>query len=224
MRSILTVLALAGSVASAGARTLSFPGGDVQVTDEAATLVQGGKTLRLEAQFVSKGWGFPTVKGGLRDARVEDGRLKLRFEGVAPAGAVYQDNLPMLFVLSGAAADYPVGLIRLGNGSVAAFDKGCIWGFGKTVEFNTFGLRLSWDESLTQSFWNNPQTKRWSVRLNTKGTKEADGSTRFVLPLTVEKADVRISRPLDLLAEKRTSYGRVLYPPQYRPLCVSKWI
>lgn len=224
MRGILMVLALSGSVATASARTLSFSGGDVQVTDEAAMLVRDGKTLRIEAQFVAKGWGFGTVKGGLRDARVEDGRLKLRFEGVAPSGAVHQDNLPMLVVLSGAAADYPEGLVRLGNGAVAAFDKGSVWGFGKTVEFNTFGLRLSWDESLTQSFWNNPQTKRWSVRLNTKGTKEADGSTRFVLPLTVEKADVRISRPIDLLAQKRTQYGRVLYPPQERPLDVSKWI
>ncbi len=186
-------------------------------------LTQGERTLRIDACFVAKGWGFRPIKDAIREVSCEGDTLKVEFRAVSPAGAQWQDNLPMLIIVRGDASSYPDGRLRIGS-AVASFDKANVWGYGKAVESDTFGCRFSVGTSMSMSFWNNLSSRQWSLRFHTKGAKQADGSTLYEETLSLSKARIVIPKPVDMVAQKRTQYGRVLYPPQEKEFDPRAWI
>ena len=123
----------------------------------------------------------------------------------------------------------PSAKIKLG-GAAASFDKANVWGWGTTLESDTFGLAFTAGSKMSISFWNRPETKSWNVRFHTKGIEQTDGSTLFKETLTIGKKGVAVprqqdSKPMaDMVAQKRVQYGRILYPPQEKGFNPDEWI
>ena len=208
----LSVALLAGPLFASEAG--EYGGGKWHREGDRLVLVQGDRTLSLEARFVGKGWRFRPVAGSLAGVAVKDGVLLADFRGVAPAGAEFQDNLPMLLVVSGDAASYSDTRLRLGP-QMADFKMKSKWGHGLSLESEAFKLCFTLERAVVQSFWNNPGTSKWSVRLHLNGEKQKDGSTVYATQLAVRSdPKLRIVPPPDIVAQKREQYTRVLVPPQ----------
>ena len=181
-------------------------------------------TLVINPTWVKWGWDFRTVRDAERSAVVKDGKLVLSFAAVAPADFVTQDDLPMLIVVNGEGKAYPDGLFRLAGSSVASLGMTCVWGYGTTIESDAFKLRFDLDGTRTMSFWNNPETMVWNIRTHTVGEKQADGSTRYAGAITLSESDVTLPKPVDVVAQKRVQYRRVLVPPQERGFDPTRWL
>ena len=208
----IVAVALA-SVLSAEENTWTFNGGKARLEADGIVVEQGNRTLSIDACFVAKGWGFRTIKDAIKGVSCDDGSLRIAFKAVSPPDARWQNDLPMLIVVKGVSTEYPDGSLRLGS-AIASFDKANVWGFGSAMESDSFGYRFSTTRPLVQSFWNKAKTGQWEVRFHTKGEKQPDGSVRYDETLTIAKAAVKITKKIDMVAQKRVQYGRVLYPPQ----------
>ena len=232
-RTVAIFCAAASLALRAGAeeQTWSFDGGTARREGDGVIVEQNGRELKIEACFVAKGWAFRTIPDAIRDVSSDKGRLKLSFRAVSPAGARWQDDLPMLVVVRGDASGYPDGRLRLG-GTLATFDKSNVWGWGARLDSDTFGLCLSAGYKMSLSFWNKPETKVWSVRFHTKGEAQADGSTLYEETLEIMKGDFDRpakddspkAKPVDMVAQKRVQYGRILLPPQERGFDPAAWL
>ena len=180
-------LALAAAGASDNAQEVAFSCGTARRHGEGVVVRQDSRTLDVCAYFVSRGWGFKPIKGSLTRVTVEDGALRMSFSAVSPPDAHWQNDLPMLIVVKGVSTEYPDGCLRLGS-TVASFDKANVWGYGSTMESDSFGYRFSTTRQIVQSFWNKAKTGQWEVRFHTKGEKQPDGSVRYDETLTIAKA------------------------------------
>ena len=67
-------------------------------------------------------------------------------------------------------------------------------------------------------------SRQWSLRFHTKGAKQADGSTLYEETLSLSKARIVIPKPVDMVAQKRVQYGRILLPPQERGFDPAAWL
>ena len=218
----IVAVALA-SVLSAKEDTWTFNGGKARLEAGGIVVEQGNRTLSIDACFVAKGWGFQTIKDAIKGVSCDDGALRIAFKAVSPSDAKWQNDLPMLIIVKGDASDYSKDRLRMGA-AIASFDKTNVWGYGKSLESETFGYLMSVGTAMSMSFWNNTSKKLWSVRFHTKGSKQPDGSTLYEEALTISKKKITIPRPVDMVAQKRTQYGRVLYPPQEKGFNPDAWI
>ena len=180
--------------------------------------------LIINPTWVMPGWWFKTIGDARSSSVVRDGKLTMSFEAVAPDGFKTQDDLPMMIIVNGEGVDYPDGLFRLAGSGVASLSMNCVWGCGRSFESDAFGLRFGLDGERVMSFWNNPETKVWNIRVQTDGEKLADGTIRYAGRLEIEESDVQIPKPVDVVAQKRAQYRRVLVPPQERGFDPTRWL
>lgn len=220
--SLLPLAALLSTVA-VGA-DLAFAGGVFRERAEGGCeLATPRGLISVHPTWVAPGWVFNTIRGAKCSSALKDGNLVISFEAVAPAGFKTQDDLPMLIIVYGNGSAYSNGLFRLAS-KVVAFDRTCVWGYGRTFESDALRLKFLVDGERAISFWNNPKTLDWSIRVPTTAEKRPDGSVRYYGRIEISERDVKIPRPVDVVAQKRIQYRRVLVPPQERGFDATRWI
>ena len=225
MTKVLSLALFAATSLTAVAADLNFAGGVCRPREEGGyelSLPRG--RLVVNPTWVKPGWWFQTIRDAVASSVVKDGKLVLSFEAVAPAGFKTQDDLPMMIIVNGEGADYPDGLFRLAHSGIASLGMTCVWGCGRSFESDAFQLRFGLDRERVMSFWNNPETKVWNIRVQTEGEKLPDGTTRYAGQLEIAEADVKIQKPADVVAQKRIQYRRVLVPPQERGFDSTRWL
>ena len=193
----------------------------------------GGK-FTLGAYFVKMGWRWEKVPDAVRNVSVEKGAVVVKITGTSPAGAVYQDNLPMIVALRGNRGEGVSGKVSLG-GKVADLDKKMVYGWGGRVDADWLKFAVEFSEPRSQSFWGGGS--RWQVRVNLKGNPAADGSVAYEETLVLRGTDgtfpkiqppsrkqMAEHRKSTIAEQKRVQYARILNPPQEAGFDAARWL
>lgn len=144
----------------------------------------------------------------------------------AQNGFETQDDLPMLIIVNGDGSSYPDGKFRLDDWNTATFSMDCAYGYTSHFESDALRLRFYLDGDRNISFWNDPSTKVWNIRIPTVGETKKDGGIKYKGTLSIVVGDVDFTTPIDkaVAEQKKVQYRRVLVPPQETGFDPSGWL
>lgn len=194
--------------AGLGGTELAFDGGTCRPqADGSFALTLGGREVTLDGVYISKDWGFHRQKN-CAAAEVKAGKLSVTF---TPPPPPFEPLKGQPFTVRLIGRDDPQGLYCAG-GTVGTFGQGQAWGWGTTFELMPHQTRVRWEKTASVSCW---------------GGKSGDWNFRLPAPksatVVFEKATVVLQKPVDIVAQKRVQYGRVLMPPQEKGFDPSLW-
>jgi len=208
MRTII-LLTMGLALVCNGEPELVFDGGRCQPqADGSFALTLGERKVTLEGVYISKGWGFFRQKDCAK-AEVKEGKLVVSF---TPPPAPFEPVKGHPFTVRLLGRDDSQGLYALA-GAVGSFAQDSNWGWGTTFDLMPHQVRVSWNDPASISCWGG-KSGGWNFRLPAPKP----------IVVTIGAAKVKLKKPVDIVAQKREQYRRILVAPQEAGFDTAKYL